>query len=383
MVGRIPTKVTRTAGALVAMAIAFAQPAASQDLVAECRRLAGSPDEPNNPDKIGVAMHAIDSVRAVETCTAARDALGYEAMAIDPVAAYRLSRAYMAIGPRQDLLQSLYLQRIVWAGGKRSAGRLGTKAVAWYAKVGQNNLTPATYEKAANEGSVSAQMILAFLHAYPNLHTLYGKRDLDSAINWMRMAADQDYPPALHWYGVMLGWKNEHDAAFQWLQRAAERNWKPAFYSLGIAYAYGQGTKQNAKRGLEFLGKAANAGNVDAHIAIGHLFLKGTGVKQDPRLARRWYKKAADIGSQEAVNLLKQTENHGDYSDQAALALLATLGILFLLDSSGADNSSTNSSSTEKSQSCWPCAHGETEVQFNQCLNLSTGALSNRICFPN
>ena len=96
-VGADLTIAARGFGALLAASVALMQPAAAQDYAAECRRLAGSPDEPSNPGKIGVALYEIDSVRAITTCTAAREALGYAVKAVDPAAAYRLSRAYVAL----------------------------------------------------------------------------------------------------------------------------------------------------------------------------------------------------------------------------------------------------------------------------------------------
>ena len=65
------TRIVQSVGALVAAALVLAQPVAAQDYGAECRRLAGSPKEPNNPDKIGVQLDEIDTVRAIDACTKA------------------------------------------------------------------------------------------------------------------------------------------------------------------------------------------------------------------------------------------------------------------------------------------------------------------------
>ena len=210
--------------------------------------------------------------------------------------------------------------------------------------------------------------------------SIIGLQDVDVALSWMKRAAEQDHPPAIYQVGVlyagMVGMKS-----LPMVKRAAQKNWEPAIFSLGIAYSYGNGTPQDAKRGFEIIGTLANAGNVGAQIALGHLFLKGVGTEENPQLARRWYKMAADNGSQEAVNLLKQTENHGDISEKAALAALALLGLAILLSPSGSSDTSSGSSSQEETESCEPCSYGETEVYANQCQNMESGALRSKICY--
>ena len=367
------TRIVQSVGALVAAALVLAQPVAAQDYGAECRRLAGSPKEPNNPDKIGVQLDEIDTVRAIDACTKA-----LVPQFTDPVAAYRLARAYYAIGPRQDVREAIYNMRIVRFGAERYADQLGAEAAKWYVSAAKENLTPATYEKAAEAGDLTSQMMLAWMYAHKSI---IGLQDVDVALSWMKRAAEQDHPPAIYQVGVLYAWHGRDQEAFPWYKRAAQKNWEPAIFSLGIAYAYGNGTPQDAKRGFEIIGTLANAGNVGAQIALGHLFLKGVGTEENPQLARRWYKMAADNGSQEAANLLKQTENHGDISEKAALAALALLGLAILLSPSGSSDTSSGSSSQEETKSCEPCSYGETEVYANQCQNMDSGALRSKICY--
>jgi hypothetical protein len=142
-----------TGAMLAAAAPSLASPAVAQDFVEECRRLAGSPDEPNNSEGIGTKFHLIDSVPAIKACT---EASVLDPM--DPVAQYRLARAYTAFGPKQDIRYGLYGQRKVWGLGERSADKLGAEVAAWYASFGERNLKPSTYEAAAESGNLIAQM---------------------------------------------------------------------------------------------------------------------------------------------------------------------------------------------------------------------------------
>lgn len=68
------------------------------DPVDECRRLAGSVEEPNNKERIGVDLPFIDTSAATTACD--------EAARLNPqdhASEFRRARAYMAPGPRQDI----------------------------------------------------------------------------------------------------------------------------------------------------------------------------------------------------------------------------------------------------------------------------------------
>jgi TPR repeat protein len=323
-------------GAVIAAAVPGALAATPNGPVEECRRLAGSQDEPNNPEGIGVEFHQIDSVPAIKACS--------EATRLDPndpVAHYRLARAYTAFGPRQDIRYGIYLQRDVWGLGKRASERLGGEAASWYASFGERNLKPSTYEAAANNGNVVAQMSMAFLNTDKRLFA----SDLDAAVAWMRKAADQGYVPAQYWLGFLLEWKSDWNGeateeALKLYRLAADKGYMSAYSGIGLIHALGRGVPVDGKLAFENLGKAANAGGARIQVLLGDWLKKGIGeVPPNLQLARRWYQIAAESGDQEAKNKLQAMDEAAGSTDAAALAIIAGLGLLVLMsgDSAGSE----------------------------------------------
>jgi len=319
-------------GTVIAATLSVALAAAQNAPAEECRRLAGSPDEPNNPQRVGVEFHQIDSVAAIKACT--------EATLLDRndyIALYRLARAYTAFGPQQDIRHGIYLQRSVWGLGKR-AERMGDKEAAWYASFGERNLKPSTYEAAANDGNVVAQMSMAFLNTDQRLFA----SDLGAAVNWMRKAADQGYAPAQYWLGWLLEWKSNWNGeateeALKLYRLAADKGHMAAYSGIGLIYALGRGVPVDGKIAFENLGKAANAGGARSQVMLGDWLAKGIGeVPPNLQLARRWYGIAADSGDQEAKNKLQSMNEAAGSADAAAFAIIAGLGLLLLMSGDSA-----------------------------------------------
>ena len=238
-------------GAVIAAAIPVALAAAPNGPVEECRRLAGSPDEPNNPEGVGVEFHQMNSVPAIKACT--------EATLLDPndpVTHYRLARAYTAFGPQQDVRYGIYLQRSVWGLGKRATERLGGEAASWYASFGERNLKPSTYEAAANDGNIVAQMSMAFLNTDKRLFA----SDLDAAVARIRKAAGRGYVPAQYWLGWLLEWKSDWNGeateeALKLYRLAAEKGYLSAYTGIGLIHALGRGVPVDGKLAFETSGR--------------------------------------------------------------------------------------------------------------------------------
>ena len=313
-----------------ALSILVSNPAVGfgMNYIEECQRLAGSIDEPNNPKEIGVPIDQIDTLRAIKVCEEARSMAPY-----DPITAYRLARAYVAPGPKQDISTALHLQRFVWGGSKRAADRIGPVAAAWYAAYGESRLTFSTYTKAAEEGNVIAQMSLAYMHSYKYYNSEMRDPDFKLAIQWMRRAADQGYAPAQNQLGGFLSHEGQYEEAIVWYTKASEQNYPNAFLSLGLAFDKGRGVPKDDRIALEFLSKAAHAGITYAQLVLARKINKGEGIERSPELAFKWYKIAADAGDPDAKAIVKALEAEKQKDDLAVIALLTAVGLLMLLPS--------------------------------------------------
>ena len=75
---------------------------------------------------------------------------------------------------------------------------------------------------------------------------------------------------------------------------------------LGGCYLQGLGTKQNLKKGVEWMRKSAHKGNAKAQYNLGSAYLDGEGVRQNVKLAQLWLRKAAGQGHRQAANKLKR-----------------------------------------------------------------------------
>lgn len=335
---RIATRLT------TALSIAACNPVSGfgMNYVEECRRLAGSVDEPNNPKKVGVPLDKMNTLQAIRVCREARSIAPY-----DPITAYRLARAYVAPGPMQDISAALHLQRFVWGGSKRAASRIGAEAAAWYAAYGKSRLTFSTYTKAAEQGNVIAQMSLAHMHTYKYFNSEMREPDFKLAIQWMRRAAEQGYAPAQNQLGGFLAHEGKYDEAIIWYTRASEQNYPNAFLSLGLAFDKGRGVPKDDRIALELLSKAANAGITYAQLVLARKIRNGEGIEPSPELAFKWYKIAADAGDPDARIIVKKLEAEKQKDDMAVIALLTAVGLLMLLPSGDGNPQTTNDNYNE------------------------------------
>ena len=88
----------------------------------------------------------------------------------------------------------------------------------------------------------------------------------------------------------------------QWFRKAAEQGDADAQFNLGLAYANGQGVRQDYAEAVQRYRKAAEQGYADAQINLGNMYYKGRGVRQDSSLAQEWYGKACDNGDQKGCD---------------------------------------------------------------------------------
>ncbi len=81
-------------------------------------------------------------------------------------------------------------------------------------------------------------------------------------------------------------------AAF-WFAHAASNFHPLGMYEFGMANLLGLGVKQDAAKGVEWLGRAADTGNANAIVALGVTYMTGQGVAKDEAKAKGYFEKAA------------------------------------------------------------------------------------------
>lgn len=153
----------------------------------------------------------------------------------------------------------------------------------------------------ADSGDARAQTILALAY----LHGAYGQSDDQAAKRWSLAAAQQGEPVAQYLAGALLS-KDDAPRAFTWFQEAALHGNLKAMHNLAIAYAQGQGVREDDRRAAAWFGRAAAQGYVDSQFDLAVLFERGQGVAQNRIAALKWYLIAAAHGDSPAASRAQQ-----------------------------------------------------------------------------
>ncbi len=109
------------------------------------------------------------------------------------------------------------------------------------------------WEPLAYQGYARAQATLAWM-----FHTGKGvSKNMQRALSWYRLAADQDHPIAQNNLGVFyeqgLEVGRNYRTAAKWYQKSAEVGYPYAQYNLGMLYLTGKGVKKNQDEAIYWL----------------------------------------------------------------------------------------------------------------------------------
>lgn len=182
------------------------------------------------------------------------------------------------------------------------------------------------FRKAADQGHVKGQMLLAFLY-------LIGAgvpQDSPEAVTWYRKAAEQGDVEAQMKLGaiytylsIIPGLRQDYRQAVTWYRLAADQGHTEAQIRLGDIFRAGEGLPQDYAEAAIWYRKAADQGDQGAQAWLGRLYHSGAGVPQDHAEAATWYRKAADQGHPEAQLALGWMSARGegvpqDYGQAAA-----------------------------------------------------------------
>ena len=124
--------------------------------------------------------------------------------------------------------------------------------------------------------------------------------DRDTALSWLRRAADQGLPQAQYNLGLIFengtGVPRSQADATAWFRRAAEQGHVQAQLNLATQYFLGRGAPRDFAQAAVWYERAAQGDDVAAQYIIASLYEHGDGVAQDLRRARHWYEQAAMQG---------------------------------------------------------------------------------------
>ncbi|ROO29433.1 SH3 domain-containing protein [Salinisphaera orenii] len=123
----------------------------------------------------------------------------------------------------------------------------------------------------AAQGNASAQYNMGVLYDGG-----YGvERNYETAMEWYRRAAEQEYAKAEHNLGIMYqeghGTEADPDRAAEWFRRAAEHGEPAAQNNLAVMYVRGQGVPRDLGQAAKWAARAAEAGNESARANLPHI----------------------------------------------------------------------------------------------------------------
>jgi hypothetical protein len=185
------------------------------------------------------------------------------------------------------------------------------------------------YKKSADQGDVRGQLNLGASYQTGN----GVPKSTAKALELFKLAADQNYPPAIDAVGSvalnegrdeealrmfrrgaaggypqsMLGMglmyqqgrgglvKSEEEAV-RWFQQATDADFPAGMLKLGEAYANGRGVARDPKQAVELYRRAAALGDAGGLSNLGYMFERGQGVAMDQPLAAGYYRNAAEKG---------------------------------------------------------------------------------------
>jgi uncharacterized protein len=130
--------------------------------------------------------------------------------------------------------------------------------------------------------------------------------DLSWAQKWMRKAAENKHPAAMHHLGVLLANAQNNTSAIPTreshalIKEAAELGYALSQNYMGGVYRDGSIVEQDYKKAAEWYSKAAQQENMYGLFNLGLLYRDGKGVGRDKHRAVFLLAKAADMGIEEA-----------------------------------------------------------------------------------
>jgi hypothetical protein len=167
-------------------------------------------------------------------------------------------------------------------------------------------------EAAALAGDMRAQNVMGHIYEMGDGRPV----DMDLAMHWYGLAAEQGYPRAMFNLGYILRYGEKGVAADKvegrlWIARAAALDYPPALTAYGDMLLHGEGGPEDIEQGIAFLEMAVRMEDSDAIRLLGIAHLEGLGVAKDEAEARRLFEQSAAQGNRGGLLYLGRVAEAG------------------------------------------------------------------------
>ncbi len=168
---------------------------------------------------------------------------------------------------------------------------------------------------AANFGNKDAQADLGIAYLF-GVKDANIADDANSAVFWLRKAADQGDAKGNYYLGVCyeygIGVKEDEKTALEYYFTAANAGHPEAQCEVATAYLVGKnGVDVDYSEAYKYVTAAIEQEEPRAYRIMGDIYYYGMGIEEDDYKAAEWYTKAADAGNTFASTQLAQMYLHG------------------------------------------------------------------------
>src|SRR5512146_2349074 len=122
-----------------------------------------------------------------------------------------------------------------------------------------------------------ASLLMPFL--FVGSHLLAQQRD--ESFEATKAKAENGDAKAQHYLGIFHYAKKDYDSAVRWMRKAAEQGDADSQTCLGECYELGRGVAQDYAEALRWYRKAADQGWPAAECDVGNVYAAGKGVMRD------------------------------------------------------------------------------------------------------
>ncbi len=168
-----------------------------------------------------------------------------------------------------------------------------------YAALGQFELSLADYNKALKMTSLGGDQQAYAWNNIANVY-YYGKKDLQTAVDYYLKAAQGGSAAAMNSLGVCYGFgrgvSKDPSKALEWYKSAAALNYGNAMLNLGLVYQNGWGITVDNQKAFEWYLKATERNVPRAFVRVALMYKEGLGVQKDEGKAAEYSAKALELG---------------------------------------------------------------------------------------
>lgn len=160
---------------------------------------------------------------------------------------------------------------------------------------------------AANDSNAYAMNVLGMAY----LQGFGVEKNIDKAISWWKLAAQNGYAYAYHNLGMLykngkLGIKQDFVQACSYFKKGAIANSKVCCYNYGFMLYKGLGCHQSYEEAISYFLKAAAEKHSPSLYMLGLCYRNGYGVEKDEEMGRYYLTLAANLGYRDAQAELRR-----------------------------------------------------------------------------